>query len=73
MHKDPTWKALADCKLQQEAYAQVASHFGVLKDAWRNYAVHKRGKYTEDEAELIFLNVRSFMQKLAAIGLKEAL
>lgn len=65
MHKEPDWKALPDCKEQQEFYAQAASHFGVLKDAWRNYTAHARGKYTEQEAEEILINVRSFMQKLA--------
>ena len=65
MHKEPKWKALSDCKEQQEFYAQAASHFGVLKDAWRNYTAHKRGKYTEEEADLIFRNVKAFMQKLA--------
>ena len=64
MHKDPAWKALPDCKQQQEFYAQVASHFGVLKDAWRNYAMHVRGKFTEEEAEMIYINVKGFMKKL---------
>jgi len=66
MHKDPSWKDRADCKEQQEFYAQAASHFGILKDAWRNYTMHARGKYTEEEAELIFSNVKAFMQKLAS-------
>jgi hypothetical protein len=65
MHKEPAWKALPDCKEQQEFYAQAASHFGVLKDAWRNYTVHVRGKYTPEEAELILRSTRGFMQKLA--------
>ena len=65
MHKDPQWKELPDCKEEQEFYAQAASHFGILKDAWRNYTMHVRGKYTEDEAERIFENVKGFMQKLA--------
>jgi hypothetical protein len=65
IHKDPAWKALPDCKEQQEFYAQAASHFGILKDAWRNYTAHARGKYTEDEAKLILLNVKAFMQKLS--------
>jgi len=65
MHKDPKWKALPDCKEQQEFYAQAASHFGILKDAWRNHAMHARGKYAQDEAELIFENVKAFMRKLA--------
>jgi hypothetical protein len=65
MHKDPAWKAVADCKEQQEFYAQAASHLGILKDAWRNHTMHVRRKYTEEEAEQIFSNVKSFMQKLA--------
>jgi hypothetical protein len=65
MHKDPAWKTLPDRKEQQEFYAQAASHFGVLKDAWRNYTMHARGIYTEEMAEDILNNVRSFMQKLA--------
>jgi hypothetical protein len=65
MHKDPAWKALPDCKEQQEFYAQAASHFAIVKDAWRNHTMHARGKYTEDEAEQMFLSVKTFMQKLA--------
>lgn len=65
MHKDPAWKTLPDCKERQQFYAQAASHFGILKDAWRNHTMHARGKYTEEEAERIFENVKAFMQKLA--------
>jgi hypothetical protein len=65
MHKDPTWRSLPDYKQQQEFYAQAASHFGILKDAWRNYTMHVRGFYTEEQAERIFENVKGFMQKLA--------
>lgn len=71
MRSDPIWRKTPDCKQKQEDYAQIASHFGVLKDAWRNYTMHTRGKYTEDEAELIYLNVKGFMQKLAKRGIKE--
>jgi hypothetical protein len=71
MHNDPTWKAVPNCKGKQESYAQAASHFGILKDAWRNYTMHVRGKYTEEEAEQIFASVKGFMQKLVALGLKE--
>jgi hypothetical protein len=65
MHKVAQWKTMPDCKEQQEFYAQAASHFGVLKDAWRNYTAHARGKFTEEEAALVFDNVKAFMQKLA--------
>lgn len=73
MHKDPDWRLLPDCKSKQEQYSQVASHFAVLKDAWRNYTMHARGKHGDDEAELIFVNLKSFMQKLAVLGLKEGM
>jgi hypothetical protein len=65
MHKDPVWKAMPDCKEQQEFYAQAASNFGILKDAWRNYTMHVRAKYTQEEAEQIFSNVKALMQKLS--------
>ena len=55
----------SDWKEQQEYYSQAASHFMFLKEAWRNYTAHARGRYAEDEAETIFVNVRSFMQKLS--------
>jgi hypothetical protein len=65
MRGDPAWSVLPDCKQQQEFYAQAASHFGILKDAWRNYTMHVRGFYTEEQAVQIFENAKSFMQKLA--------
>jgi hypothetical protein len=65
MRSEPKWKDLPDCKEQQEFYAQAASHFGILKDAWRNYTMHARGSYTEEQAERIFENVKGFMEKLA--------
>jgi hypothetical protein len=65
IHKDPIWKAQPDYKEQQEFYAQAASNFAILKDAWRNYTMHARGKYTQEEAEMIFGNTKAFMQKLA--------
>ncbi len=58
-NKPATWKQ------DQEFYSQVASHFIVLKDAWRNYTAHARGKYTQEEANTIIVNVRAFMQMLA--------
>jgi hypothetical protein len=66
MNQDLNWKALPDCKEQQEFYSQVISHFGVLKDAWRNHTMHARGFYTEEQAALIFENTKAFMNKLAS-------
>jgi hypothetical protein len=65
MPANPAWKGLPDFKAQHEFYSQVASHFGILKDAWRNYTAHARGRYDEEEAWDILRNVRGFMQKLA--------
>jgi hypothetical protein len=63
MGSDPARSA--DWKNQQEFYSQAASHLMTFKDAWRNYTAHARGKFTEDEVEIILPNVRAFMQKLA--------
>jgi hypothetical protein len=57
--RSPDWKD------QQEFFSQAASYFMIVKDAWRNYTAHMRGKYTEEEAETMLINVRGFMQKLA--------
>jgi hypothetical protein len=62
---------VADWKGKQEKYSQLANSFMFFKDAWRNYTAHVRGKYTEDESDGIYRNVRSFMQGLPAQGLSE--
>jgi hypothetical protein len=71
MHKDPAWKIVPDVKAKQEFYAQAASHFGILKDAWRNYTAHARGRYTEQESEDIMNATRAFMRKIADGGISE--
>src|SRR5207245_6054748 len=58
-NRSVTWKD------DREFYSQCASHFRVVKDAWRNYTAHARGKYDEQEAIDMLGNVRGFMQKLA--------
>jgi hypothetical protein len=52
-------------KEDQEFYSQAASYFMVLKDAWRNYTAHARGRYDGDEAFRIMNNACGFMKKLA--------
>jgi|ERR1035441_1110734 hypothetical protein len=54
-----------DWKDQQEFFSQAAAHFMVIKNAWRNYTAHARGKYTDEEAETLLFNVKGFMQTLA--------
>jgi hypothetical protein len=63
MGNDPN--RASNWKEEQEFYSQVATHFMFLKEGWRNYTEHHRGKYNSKEAEIILVNVRSFMQKLA--------
>jgi hypothetical protein len=63
MSKDPVRPS--DWKDQQEFFAQAANYLMFVKDAWRNYTAHARGKYTDEEAETILINMRGFMQKLA--------
>jgi len=65
MHTDPVWKELPDCKEQQAYFAQAASHFGILKDAWRNHTMHAKGSYSDEQVIRIFENVKGFMQTLA--------
>jgi hypothetical protein len=42
-----------------------------FKDAWRNHIMHVRDVYDAGRATSIWQHVQEFMNKLAAIGLKE--
>lgn len=55
----PDWKA------QQQFHSAAAVHFRMLKDAWRNYAMHLHERYDEERALEIWQSVRSFMRHLA--------
>ena len=46
-------------------FSEAATHFRLLKDAWRNHVMHARSKYTEEEADIIFRSVKAFMGQLA--------
>lgn len=58
-NRAPYWKD------EYEFFQQAASTFMVIKDAWRNYTAHSRAKYTEMEANLLMMNTRAFLEKLA--------
>jgi hypothetical protein len=58
-NRPPNWKD------EREFWSQCSSHFRVIKDAWRNYTIHVRGKFDEQEALDMLGNVRGFMQKLS--------
>lgn len=55
----PTWKT------DQQFYASAAVHFRMIKDAWRNYAMHLHERYDEERALEIWQTVRAFMRHLA--------
>ena len=57
---DEKWK-----EEDEPFFSGAASHFLIIKNAWRNHAMHGRDKYTEQEAEDIYGSVRSFMQHLS--------
>jgi hypothetical protein len=44
--------------------AEAASHLYNVKVAWRNEVMHPKQTYTPEEADEIFKNVRSFIQRL---------
>lgn len=55
----PGWKD------EQAFYAAGAVHFRMLKDGWRNHAIHVREKYTEEQAEDIYRSTQSFIRHLS--------
>ena len=57
---DEKWK-----EEDEPFFSGAASHFRIIKNAWRNHAMHGRDKYTEQEAEDIYRSVRAFMQHLS--------
>ena len=46
-------------------YSNACTQFRFFKDAWRNEAMHSRGKYTPEEANTVLVACRSFMKALA--------
>ena len=65
MHKDDHWRVMPDWKDQLEFYAQTISYLGITKEAWRNYTAHARGKFTQEEAKLMLMNVKLFMERIS--------
>lgn len=46
-------------------YSEAAKEFAYFKDGWRNYAMHSKSKYSEEEALQIFNHVNDFMNHLS--------
>jgi hypothetical protein len=54
-------------KDRKDQFAEAVAHLGNVKDAWRNPTMHSRRRYTQEEAEAIFGNVKTFINHLATI------
>ena len=50
---------------RKQRWSEAAAHFMHVKEAWRNRAAHIGQVYTDEKAQQIFDNVKSFMQVLA--------
>jgi hypothetical protein len=56
------WALPEDREFFESAYASLDA----VRVAWRNTTMHVENKYTDDEAEHIFLATKGFMKKLAS-------
>jgi hypothetical protein len=54
-------RSTGDAKIFDDLYASLDA----VKNPWRNDTMHPANKYTDDEAEHVFVAVRGFMMKLA--------
>lgn len=50
----------------EQWYSEAASHFRLIKNAWRNHAQHLHERYDEERAVAIYDSVRAFMRHLAS-------
>ena len=54
-------------KKRHEDFSEVAAYLHHVKDAWRNTTMHPKNTYTEEEAEHLLSNVKTFMRGLAEL------
>jgi hypothetical protein len=52
-------------KADEQWYSEAASHFRLIKNAWRNHAQHLHERYDEERAMAIYDSVRHFLRHLA--------
>ena len=52
----------------RDAYSASHSHLYHVKQAWRNDTMHPKTTYTEDQAQMVFEVVKSFMVHLTPLG-----
>jgi hypothetical protein len=56
--------AIRKAKRKLALRREAAAYLHHVKDAWRNKTMHPKSTYTQDQAEEIFRNVRTFMRSL---------
>ena len=49
-----------------EFFDALYASLDAVKNPWRNATMHPANKYTQEEAEHIFVSVKGFMMKLAS-------
>lgn len=54
-----------------DTYADAATHFRFLKDAWRNHTMHQRQNYDRARSQNILQHVSQFLEQLAEADVKE--
>jgi hypothetical protein len=52
-------------KNEEPFYAEAATHFRMVKNAWRNHTMHLKEHYDEERAKAVLNNVSDFMRHLA--------
>lgn len=57
-----TWTNAKDRELFEAVYVTLDA----VRTAWRNTTMHVENKYTDEEAEHVFISVRAFMRNLAS-------
>jgi hypothetical protein len=64
---DTKWPTVASRAAGDGAiFESIYASLDAVKNPWRNETMHPANKYTNEEAEHVFVAVRSFMMKLAS-------
>jgi hypothetical protein len=66
-----TAKQLPEATPQEKEYKEECSltcaHLDNVRGVWRNNTMHPKTSYTEEESEIVFTHVRTFMRSLAKL------
>jgi len=54
-------------KEKKARHSAAAAHLDAVRLAWRNDVMHPKATYTENEAQILWLHIRTFMQELSSL------